>query len=73
MIRVVLANPISGCSTYPEIDGNSSYPVYYLVQGREGECTYSRKVFWAKQALAKGIIIIDSQKGTNNLNLRLNR
>lgn len=42
------------------------------MHGREGDCTYARKVHWAKKALARGIIIIDSKKGINNLNPRLN-
>lgn len=49
------------------------YPTYYLIEGREGDCTYARKVQLARKALARGVIIIDSAKGTNNLNPRLNR
>ncbi len=73
----MIANPISACQELqlPPVDSTISafYPVYYLVQGREGECTYSRKVHFARKALARGIIIVDSLKGTNNLNSRLNR
>ena len=53
-------------------DDNISYPIYFLVQGRDGGCTYARKVFWAKKSIAKGVIIIDSPKGINNLRPRKN-
>lgn len=43
-----------------------------MVHGREGDCTFAKKVHWAKKALARGIIIIDYAKGVNNLNPRLN-
>ena len=37
------------------------------MQGRDGGCTYAQKVKWAKKSLVRGLIIVDSEKGTNNL------
>ena len=74
LVRVVLANPISGCQPLEHLNFTAEdYPTYYLVEGREGDCTYSLKVQVARKALARGVIIVDSAKGTNNLNARLNR
>ena len=74
LVRVVLANPISGCQPLEHLNFTAEdYPTYYLVEGREGDCTYSLKVQLARKALARGVIIVDSAKGTNNLNARLNR
>lgn len=73
-IRVLAAEPSDGCSafTIPKGHLDSSLPIYYLVRGGDGSCSYARKVEMAKQALGKGVIIIDSPKGVNNLKLRLN-
>lgn len=65
--------PSNGCDTYTSFSTTDELvPVYYLVKGDEGECSYSRKVELAKKAFGSGIIIIDSPKGVNNLRLRPN-
>ena len=38
-----------------------------MVQGRDGGCTYASKVNHTKKSIARGVIIIDSEKGINNL------
>jgi hypothetical protein len=71
-VEVHVASPLDGCSQLDAFLEQVSYPIYFLVQGREGACTYSRKVHWARKTLARGLIIIDSEKGTNNLIWRKN-
>jgi hypothetical protein len=60
--------------SFPEnFDGfkGSTLPVYFLITGADGDCSYARKVEMAKKGLVKGVIIVDSPKGINNLKLRL--
>lgn len=73
LIKVLIPAPSDGCSTYTSFSSTDELvPVYYLVTGDEGECSYGRKVELAKKALGSGIIIIDSPQGVNNLRLRPN-
>lgn len=47
-IQVVVPKPAHGCSTmtFPEdFDGfKGTMPVYFLITGADGECSYARKV-----------------------------
>lgn len=68
-----IPTPSHGCSTYTSFSSTEELvPVYYLVTGDEGDCSYGRKVELAKKAFGSGIIIIDSPQGVNNLKLRPN-
>ena len=65
-VRIVKANPFDGCSSFnPENifpHSNWTYPdTLLLVDGREGSCNYWRKAQMAKEALVKGIIIINDE------------
>ncbi len=71
-IRIVKADPFDACSTinlsntYPQAD--KAYPdTFLLVDGQSGNCSYWRKAEIAKDALVKGIIIIndDPEKHAN--------
>ena len=54
-------NPSHGCSAYTSVSTTEELvPVYYLVSGDEGECSYGRKAELAKKAFGSGVIIIDS-------------
>ena len=44
--------------------------MFYMVDGN-GDCSYARKVELAKKALGRGIIIVDSPNGINNLKMSL--
>jgi hypothetical protein len=67
---VVVASPIDACTPLDEFSSTDNYPIYYLVQGGQGSCTYARKCEMAKKAMARGIIIVDSSTAINNLNFR---
>lgn len=69
-IRVIKAEPFDSCSAinttliYP--DATKTYPdTFLLVDGREGNCTYWKKAEIAKQALVKGVIIINDEPERN--------
>lgn len=70
VVRVVVADPSHACSTVVQSKSADHEAIYYLVVGDEGSCSYSRKAEVVRQALGRGIIIIDSPKGINNLNYR---
>lgn len=69
-IRVVKAQPFDGCSP---IDIKSVYPkedfayteTFLLIDGQIGNCTYWKKVEIAKEALVKGVIIINDDPEKN--------
>jgi hypothetical protein len=61
LIKVFIPNPSHGCSAYTSVSTTEELvPVYYLVSGDEGECSYGRKAELAKKAFGSGVIIIDS-------------
>lgn len=70
VVSVVVADPSHACSAIVPSKSADHEAVYYLVVGDEGSCSYSRKAEVVRQALGRGIIIIDSPKGINNLNYR---
>lgn len=70
MIRVVKATPFDACSPinatliYP--DTTKTYPdTFLLVDGREGTCNYWKKAEMTKEALVKGVIIINDEPDKN--------
>jgi len=75
-VQVIVPTPSHGCSAlaipddFKGLEGAHT-PVYFLISGKDGECSYARKVENAKKGLAKGVIIVDSPQGINNLRLRL--
>lgn len=74
IIKIIVADPIDGCSALQQATKTKeSFPVFYLVHGREGSCTYTKKAHNARKSLSNGIIIIDSEKGINNLNMLSNK
>jgi hypothetical protein len=71
VVKIVLADPSHACSSIIQSKSAADHEaIFYLVVGDEGSCSYSRKAEVVKQALGRGIIIIDSPKGINNLNYR---
>ena len=65
-VRVVKATPFDACSIlnattiFP--NANQTYPdTFLLVDGRSGSCNYWKKAQMAKEALVKGIIIINDE------------
>jgi hypothetical protein len=69
-IRVLKANPFDGCtqinfsSVYPSPD--RTYPdTFLLIDGQSGACNYWKKAEFAKEALVKGVIIIDDDPEKN--------
>lgn len=61
-IQIVIPSPEHACSpvSFPKqfkVDGNS-FPIYFLVSGANGACSYAKKVENAKKGLAKGAIIV---------------
>lgn len=69
-VRIVKANPFDGCSSFntanifPQTD--RTYPdTLLLIDGREGTCNYWRKAQMAKEALVKGVIIINDEPEKN--------
>ena len=66
IIKIIVADPIDGCSALQQATTKESFPVFYLVHGREGSCTYTKKAHNARKSLANGIIIIDSERGIDN-------
>ena len=73
LVKIIIADPLHGCGPLPSLaemeDKNELLtPVYYLVRGRDGDCSYSLKAYQARKALAQGIIITHSpDNGINNL------
>ena len=66
------ADPLGGCSQYDPFIIEGDFPLYFLVEGRDGGCTYAQKVKMAKKTAAHGVIIIDSEKAINNLRPKKN-
>ncbi len=65
-VRVVKAVPWDACTAlnakdiFPE--ANRTYPdTFLLVDGQKGACNYWKKAQLAKEALAKGIIIVNDE------------
>ena len=56
-VNAAVAQPIDGCLNYEVKDVQTPYLI--LVDGQSGNCGYRQKAQRAKNAGAKGIIIID--------------